>query len=281
MEIRESDVSRIIIEGFAKDLLDYTRTDVIIVGSGPAGLVAAKYLAQDGVKTLIVERNIYGGGGFWQGGYLFPKTVVEEPAHEILREIGIELEEAKPGLHVADSFIVVAKLLAHVAECGAKLLNSTYVDDIIYKDGRVSGVVVNWFPITQMPEFITCMDPIALESKVVIDATGHEANLAFRVKEIQEEIPTSSGEYGLPGEVDPKDRKRQHRAMNVTEAERLVVEYTQEVYPGLVICGMACASFFRLPRMGPIFGGMLRSGKRAADITLEMLGKKVPARDEE
>ncbi len=283
MEIRESDVSRVIIEGFAKDLLEYTRTDAIIVGSGPAGLIAAKYLAQENVKTLIVERNIYGGGGFWQGGYLFPKTVVEAPAHEILAEMGIELEEAKPGLYVADSFIVVAKLLAHVAECGAKLLNSTYVDDIIYKDGRVSGVVVNWFPITQMPEFITCMDPIALESKVVIDATGHEANLAFRVKEIQDDIPQPS-EYELQGakaNPEPSERKRQHKAMNVTEAERLVVEHTQEVYPGLVICGMACASFFRLPRMGPIFGGMLKSGKKAAEIALEVLGKKVPAGEDE
>ncbi len=268
MEISEADVSRAIIEGFTKDLLDHTSSDVIIVGSGPAGLTAARYLAKEGVKTLIVERNIYAGGGFWQGGYLFPKTVVEAPAHKIVEETGVDMEEVKPGLYVADSFIVVAKLLASAAESGAKLLNSTYVDDLIYKDGRVTGVVVQWFPVTQMPKFITCMDPIALEAKVVIDATGHEAALATRAREI----------LGL--EKGEKIEKR-HGAMHVDKAEKAVIEKTEEIIPGLIICGMAVASIHRTPRMGPIFGGMLQSGKRAAEITLEILKKKVVAGEEE
>ncbi|MEE8168212.1 MAG: hypothetical protein V3T58_05015, partial [Candidatus Hydrothermarchaeales archaeon] len=161
--------------------------------------------------------------------------------------------------YVADSFVVVAKLLENVAESGAKLLNSTYVDDIIYKNDRVSGVVVNWFPITQMPNFITCMDPIALESKIVIDATGHEADIAKKVADV----------------IGIEKEKMGPKAMNVTEAEKLVVENTKQIHPGLVICGMASASFFNLPRMGPIFGGMLLSGKKAAEITLELIEKKV------
>ena len=256
-KIREADVSRAIIEGFTKDLLDHTSTDVIIVGSGPAGLTAGHYLSREGVRTLIVERNIYAGGGFWQGGFLFPKTVVEAPAHEILAEIGIEMEEVKPGLYIADSFKVVSALLHTTAESGAKLLNSTYVDDVIYKEGRIAGVVVNWFPITQMPKFITCMDPIALESKVVIDATGHEANISSRVAKI----------VGL--EI------KGHGAMDVGDAEAKVVKNTKEIYPGLITCGMASASVFGTPRMGPIFGGMLLSGKKAAELALEIVKNKV------
>ncbi len=263
MDITEADISRTIIEKFTQDLLDYTQSDVVIVGSGPAGLTAAMFLAEKGVKTLIVERNIYAGGGFWQGGFLFPKTVVEAPADELLRALGLELEEVKPGLFVADSFLVVAKLLDSVAGSGAKLLNSTYVEDLVYREGKISGVVVNWFPTTQMPKFITCMDPIALESKVVIDATGHEANIASRAAKI----------IGL--EI------KGHGGMNVEEAEREVVENTKEIYPGLVICGMSVASVFGSPRMGPIFGGMLLSGKKAAEITLDILGKKVLAREGE
>ncbi|MEE8358875.1 MAG: sulfide-dependent adenosine diphosphate thiazole synthase [Candidatus Hydrothermarchaeales archaeon] len=257
--ISEADVSRAIIEGFTKDLLEFTSTDVIIVGSGPAGMTAAKFLADEGVKTLIIERNIYAGGGFWQGGYLFPKTVVEAPADELFEDLGIEMDEVKPGLFIADSFKIVSKLLACTADSGAKLLNSTYVDDVIYKNGRVSGVVVNWFPITQMPKFITCMDPIALEAKVVIDATGHEANIATRVKEI------------LDLEKFDAKIERRHGAMDVPKAEQAVVEHTEEIYPGLVICGMAVANVYRTPRMGPIFGGMLLSGKKAAELTLEIL----------
>jgi thiamine thiazole synthase len=254
--ITEGDVSRAIINGFTEDLLAHTSTDVIIVGSGPAGLTAGKFLGDAGVKTLLIERNIYAGGGFWQGGFLFPKTVVEAPAHEILEEMGVELEEVKEGLYMADSFRIVARLLDEVASAGAKLLNSTYVDDLIIKEGKVGGVLVNWFPITQMPKFITCMDPIALESQVVIDATGHEAAMAGRAAKV------------LGFEI------KGHGHLNVEEAEREVVKNTKEIAPGLVVCGMASASVFGTPRMGPIFGGMLLSGKRAAEAALEILKKK-------
>jgi thiamine thiazole synthase len=46
--------------------------------------------------------------------------------------------------------------------------------------------------------------------------------------------------------------------------ERLTVDATQEIYPGLIVAGMAANAATRAPRMGPIFGGMLLSGKKAA-----------------
>ncbi|RLF15934.1 MAG: ribose 1,5-bisphosphate isomerase, partial [Thermoprotei archaeon] len=51
-----------------------------------------------------------------------------------------------------------------------------------------------------------------------------------------------------------------------------VVENTREVYPGLIVAGMAANAVFGAPRMGPIFGGMLLSGKRSAEIILEKIG---------
>jgi len=54
--------------------------------------------------------------------------------------------------------------------------------------------------------------------------------------------------------------------MSATEGESFVEEHVEEIYPGLWVSGMCVAAAFGGPRMGPIFGGMLLSGKRAADL---------------
>ena len=53
-------------------------------------------------------------------------------------------------------------------------------------------------------------------------------------------------------------------------AESLTLENTCEVFPGLFIAGMAANATFGAPRMGPIFGGMLLSGEKAAK---ELIGR--------
>jgi thiamine thiazole synthase len=45
-----------------------------------------------------------------------------------------------------------------------------------------------------------------------------------------------------------------------------VVSHTREVYPGLIVAGMAANAVAGEHRMGPIFGGMLLSGERAAEL---------------
>ena len=59
--------------------------------------------------------------------------------------------------------------------------------------------------------------------------------------------------------------------MDVKTSESGVVDKTGEVYPGLYVAGMAVCDVFNLPRMGPIFGGMLKSGKKVAGLINEKL----------
>ena len=49
------------------------------------------------------------------------------------------------------------------------------------------------------------------------------------------------------------------------------MEKTGEVCPGLYVAGMAAAALHGTPRMGPIFGGMLLSGRKVAEIIIHKL----------
>jgi thiazole biosynthesis enzyme len=259
--ISEIHVTKTIVNEFLDDFLqNILDSDVVVVGSGPCGVAAAKYCAEKGLKTVMIERNIYGGGGMWQGGYLMPKNTVGAPANKILEECGVNLKDAGNGLYVCDSFEMVSKMLASACDAGVKLLNSTNVDDIILKEDHVEGVVIQWFPAKQMPPFMTCMDPIAIRSKVVIDATGHDSVLVKRLSEQRSGIPVPKGCGSLW----------------VDEAEKQTVELTHEIYPGLIVAGMAATSTYGAPRMGPIFGGMLLAGQKAAELAYDkIMGVKV------
>ncbi len=252
--VGEKEVTRAIVSGFLKQFTEYVESDCIIVGGGPSGLMAGRELAKEGIKVLIVERNNYLGGGFWIGGYLMNKVTVRGPGEKVLKELGIPYEEATKGLYVADGPHACSKLIASCCDAGAKFANMTIFDDLILREeNRVAGVVINWTPISALPREITCVDPVALESKLVIDATGHDACV---VKKLEERGLIKTKGFG---------------AMWVERSEDLVVEHTGEVHPGLIVTGMAVTTTYGLPRMGPTFGAMLLSGKRAAEVAKKLL----------
>lgn len=130
--ISEKDVTKAIVSEFAEEFIDYIESDVIIIGAGPSGLIAARRLAQQGVKTLIIESNNYLGGGFWIGGYLMNKLTVREPGERILDEIGVPYKKVQDGLFVADGPHACSKLIASAMDAGAKVINMTKFDDVIY-----------------------------------------------------------------------------------------------------------------------------------------------------
>ncbi len=62
--------------------------------------------------------------------------------------------------------------------------------------------------------------------------------------------------------------------MDATAGETFVVEKAGEVFPGLWISGMSVCATLGGPRMGPIFGGMLLSGERVAELIASALEAK-------
>ncbi len=251
--VGEKEITRAIASEFLATLNSFAESDVVVVGAGPAGVMAARELAAKKARVLVIERNNYLGGGFWIGGFLFNPVTIRAPAHEVLRELGVPFKESVRGLYVTDGPHACSKLIAAACDAGAKFLNMTFIEDVVLREGRVAGVVVNWTPVTTLPRELTCVDPIGLESKLVIDATGHEAAVVRLLEK--------RGLLKVPG----------YGAMWVERSEDLVVEHTGELYPGLIVAGMAVTTAYGLPRMGPTFGAMILSGRKAAEIAMQKL----------
>ena len=250
----ESDVTRALTREFAAHLDDSIESDVIIAGGGPSGLMCGKVLAQNGIKVLIVERNNYLGGGFWIGGFLMNKAVLRPPSDALLDDLGVPYTTPARGICVADAPHACAKLIAAACDAGVKIQNMTSVEDVVVRDdNRVAGLVINWTPVQALPRQIACVDPVAIEAKIVVDATGHDAAVVSML-----------AQRGL-AEV------KGCGPMWVERSEDDVVRHTGLVHPGIVAVGMSVSAVFGLPRMGPSFGAMLVSGVGGAEIILDLL----------
>jgi thiamine thiazole synthase len=255
--IEETKISKAIIESYLRELIEAVKSDVIIAGAGPSGLCAGYYLAKNDVRTVLFERGLKLGGGMPGGGMMFNKIVVQDEGRNLLEEFNIRYAEHTTGYYVADSLEATACLTDKALKAGLKIFNLISVEDVMVRKGSVNGVVINWTSVEMAHLHI---DPITCESKIVIDATGHPSEICHIVeKKSGGKLLTPSG--SIEGE----------KSMWAEVAEKLTIENTKEAYPNLFVCGMAANAVFGGPRMGPIFGGMLLSGKKVAELFLKRL----------
>jgi len=261
--IEEIKVSKAIIKTAVDDLLNNLDIDVGIAGAGPAGLTCAYYLAKGGLSVAIFARRLNYGGGMPGGGMLFPRVVVQKSAFPIAKETKVKLKKFSSELYTADSVEMISKLAVSAINAGVRIFPAIYVEDVLIRENdRVEGLVLNWTAVKIAGLHV---DPLAVKTKFVVDATGHDAEVArvLERKNPNTNFKTATGK--IMGE----------QSMWAEKGERLIVDYTQEDYPGLFFAGMSVCAVYGLPRMGAIFGGMLLSGKKAAQLILRKTKKKV------
>jgi sulfide-dependent adenosine diphosphate thiazole synthase len=261
IEIDEVVVSRAITETFMKEFLDNLEVDVAVVGAGPSGLAAAYYLALKGVKTVIYERQLRVGGGMPGGGMMFNTIVMQEAGKRILDEFDVTTREYQPGYYLADSLETIYTMCSKTIKAGVKIFNMISAEDVVIRENdRISGLVLNWSSVGLAGLHV---DPLSMRAKVVIDASGHASEICHIVcRKLGPRLNTTTG--GVVGE----------KPMWADVGEKALVPNTREVFPGLLVAGMAANAVYGSPRMGAIFGGMLLSGKRAAQIALKMVRGK-------
>jgi thiamine thiazole synthase len=258
MSLDELKVTEAIIDRFTAKLRSALELDVAVVGAGPSGMVAAYYLAEKGYKVALFERKLSIGGGMWGGGMMFNEIVVQEAGKRLIEHFGIRAVPYEGGEYfTADAIEAVTVICAQASQAGVKIFNCISVEDVVVRNERVTGLVINWSPVEASGLHV---DPLAIHARSVIDATGH-ATEVIRVieRKMGAKLLTSSGR--IEGE----------KSLWAEIAETTTLENTQEVYPGVFVTGMAANATFGSYRMGPIFGGMLLSGERVAQLVDDKL----------
>lgn len=155
----------------ARDTLVIQETDIIVVGGGPAGFIAATAAARAGADVVLVER--YGClGGLATGGLvLYMDAIYDRDARrwigglcsetlDRLRPLGGLAEDSPVHLHVDSELLkVVADTMC--TEAGVTLRLHSWAVNAIVKERAVRGVVIESKSGRQ-----------AILGQVCIDATG-------------------------------------------------------------------------------------------------------------
>jgi len=257
MKLDEIRISEAIIRSYSEKLIQNLEVDVAIVGAGPSGMCCAYYLAQKNKKVALFERKLSVGGGMWGGGMMFNEIVVQEEARRILDDFGISTRIYQKGYYLADAIECVSTLCSKTVQAGAKVFNLISAEDVMVRKNRICGLVLNWTTVEMAKLHV---DPLTIRAKYVVDATGHAAEVAqIAARKSGLTLKTKTGQIVGEG------------SMWAEVAETTTVKNSREVCSGLYVCGMSANAVFGGPRMGPIFGGMLLSGRKVAADLLRKL----------
>ncbi len=200
--------------------------DAVVVGAGPAGSTAAYAMAKAGLKVLLLERGKVPGGKNLFGGRIYSHVLrrlfsdfpSDAPVERyVVREtIGLMDENDAASIdftshrgdpRMSSSFIArrsrFDKWLSDKAEeAGALLVPGTRVDDIILKDGAVTGIISSGDRI---------------EADCVVNAEGVTATLS-RKAGLRRDVTPSQMKVGVKETIE-LDRKTINDRFNLGDDE--------------------------------------------------------------
>ena len=158
--------------------------DVVVVGAGPGGSMAAKFCAQGGLQTIMIEKKAEIGA---------PLRCAEGVSKKWLQEVGIEpdpswiradmvgavirspsgytfkLDESKAGSevgYVLERHLFDKALARDAVKAGSKIMLRTSCTDVIRENGKLVGIKAK------------CMgEEIEIRSRVIIAADGYESQV--------------------------------------------------------------------------------------------------------
>ncbi|MBN2133217.1 MAG: FAD-dependent oxidoreductase [Sedimentisphaerales bacterium] len=193
-------------------------TDVLVVGGGPAGVVAAIAAKRAGAKVTLVER--YGHfGGLWTGGLVLlvighivkgGKQVCQGIGEEIMRRLD-KLDggiiNRRPGVNpTADAEAVKYVMVEMIEEAGVKVFLHCWGVDAVVAGRTVRGVV-----------FESKSGRQAVLARTVIDATGDGDIFAAAGAEFEHR----SHNVGLVSRIGKLDRVDRDKAAGAPKPKRL------------------------------------------------------------
>ena len=165
----------------AREIPVRASVDILVVGAGPSGLMAAQAAAAEGLKVMLIESRSYLGGNLTIGlpilGFLGQKgnqIIKGLPQRFIdrLKERGAASDHRPCALHVSLTIIdsEEAKTLAMqlMEEAGVEVLMYVFCTDVLKEGDEVKGVVIE-----------SKAGREAILAKTVIDCTG-DGDVAYR-----------------------------------------------------------------------------------------------------
>lgn len=264
MALDERLISEAILTRYFEKFRDSLDLDAAVVGGGPSGLTCSWLLAEQGFKVALFERKLSIGGGMWGGGMTFNEVVVQEAGRRILTAAGVPSRQFRDEYYTADSVAATVCLAAKACLAGVRVFNCISVEDVVLRgegaEARVAGLVINSTPVEMAGLHV---DPLTVFSKVVVEATGHGLEV-LKVLTRKNDVRLNTPSGNIEGE----------RSMWAEVAEESTLENTGMIFPGMYVTGMAANAARGSYRMGPIFGGMLLSGEKAAAQIATALGRK-------